>query len=154
MATALIHMDPIQKQRLARRAKLRGKSFSQEVRDAVDMYLDVPVENEAELRGLAKAANHAADRIIKNLDETIGYVDRVLKHRRNGGELGAGCGCGHPENRADRRADGSADRTNEASGRWLYRPRPPAGAVGGQVRSDGENGGAGADGSAGKIAIP
>jgi hypothetical protein len=84
MATALIHMDPIQKQRVARRAKLRGKSFSQEVRDALDMYLDLPVENEAVLRGLAKAANHAADRMIKNLDETIAYVERVLKHHRNG----------------------------------------------------------------------
>jgi hypothetical protein len=52
-------MDPIQKQRLARRAKLRGKSFSQEVRDAVDLYLDVPVANEAELRGLAKAVRSA-----------------------------------------------------------------------------------------------
>lgn len=70
-------MDPKQKQRLARRGKLRGKSFSQEVRDAVDMYLDLPVENGAELRGLAKAANHAADR-------TIIYVDRVLKRKRNG----------------------------------------------------------------------
>jgi hypothetical protein len=84
MATALIHMDARQKQRLTRRAKLRGKSFSQEVRDAVDLYLDVPVESEAELRGLAKSANHAADRMIKNLDETISYVDRVLKHKRNG----------------------------------------------------------------------
>jgi hypothetical protein len=84
MATALIHMDAKQKQRLTRRAKLRGKSFSQEVRDAVDLYLDVPVESEAELRGLAKSANHAADRMIKNLDETIIYVDRVLKHKRNG----------------------------------------------------------------------
>jgi hypothetical protein len=77
-------MDAKQKQRLTRRAKLRGKSFSQEVRDAVDLYLDVPVESEAELRGLAKSANHAADRMIKNLDETIIYVDRVLKHKRNG----------------------------------------------------------------------
>jgi predicted DNA-binding protein len=85
MATALIHMDPKQKQRLEHRAKLRGKSFSQEVRDAVEMYLDVPVENEAELRALAKAANHAADRMIKNLDETIAHVGRVLKHKRNGG---------------------------------------------------------------------
>jgi hypothetical protein len=84
MATALIHMDARQKQRLTRRAKLRGKSFSQEVRDAVDLYLDVPIESEAELRGLAKSANHAADRMIKNLDETISYVDRVLKHKRNG----------------------------------------------------------------------
>jgi hypothetical protein len=84
MATALIHMDPVQKQRLALRAKLRGKSFSQEVRDAVDLYLDLPVENEEQLRDLAKAANQAADRMIKNLDETVAYVDRVLKHRRNG----------------------------------------------------------------------
>lgn len=84
MATALIHMDPVQKQRLALRAKLRGKSFSQEVRDAVELYLDLPVENEAELRGLSKAANHAADRMIKNLDETIAYVDHVLRHHRNG----------------------------------------------------------------------
>jgi len=47
------------------------------------LYLDLPVENEEELRGLAKAANQAADRMIKNLDETVAYVDRILKHRRN-----------------------------------------------------------------------
>jgi predicted DNA-binding protein len=84
MATALIHMDSKQKHRLTQRAKLRGKSFSQEVRDAVEMYLDVPVENEAELRALAKTANHAADRMIKNLDETIAYVGRVLRNKRKG----------------------------------------------------------------------
>ena len=84
MATALIHMDSKQKQQLAHRAKLRGKSFSQEVRNAVEMYLDVPVEDETELRALAKAANQAADRMIKNLDETIAYVGRVLTHKRNG----------------------------------------------------------------------
>jgi len=50
----------------------------------VDLYLDLPVENEEELRDLAKAANHATDRMIKNLDETVAYVDRVLKRRRNG----------------------------------------------------------------------
>jgi len=84
MATALIHMDSKQKQQLAHRAKLRGKSFSQEVRNAVEMYLDVPVEDETELRALAKAANQAADRMIKNLDETIAYVGRVLRRKRNG----------------------------------------------------------------------
>ena len=84
MATALIHMDSKQKQQLAHRAKLRGKSFSQEVRNAVEMYLDVPVEDETELRAMAKAANQAADRMIKNLDETIAYVGRVLRHKRNG----------------------------------------------------------------------
>ena len=50
----------------------------------MDLYLDVPVENEEELRGLAKAANHAADRMIRNLDETVAYVDRVLRPYRNG----------------------------------------------------------------------
>jgi len=61
MATALIHVDAVQQQRLAGRPKLRGKSFSPEVRDAADLYLDVAVENEPELRHLAKTANHAAD---------------------------------------------------------------------------------------------
>jgi hypothetical protein len=82
MATALIHLDPKQKKRLARRAKLRGKSFSQEVRDAVDMYLDVPIETEAELRALAHEASASAGRSIALLDETIAYLDRELKKIR------------------------------------------------------------------------
>ena len=82
MATALIHLDPKQKKRLARRAKLRGKSFSQEVRDAVDLYLDLPVETEKELSALARAANQSASRTIKKLDETIAYVDGILKSMR------------------------------------------------------------------------
>jgi len=84
MATALIHMDPKQKRQLARRAKLRGKSFSQEVRTAVDVYLAMPIESEEELSLLARSANRSADRTIKKLDETIAYVDRVLKQKRNG----------------------------------------------------------------------
>ena len=84
MATALLHLDPRQKQRLVHRAKLRGKSFSQEVRDALDLYLAVPVETEKELNSLARAANLSADRTIKKLDETIEYVDRTLKKARNG----------------------------------------------------------------------
>ena len=82
MATALIHLNPDQKKRLARRAKLRGKSFSQEVRDAINLYLDVPVEKEEELSALAKEANRATGRMIKRLDETIAHVDRVLRQLR------------------------------------------------------------------------
>lgn len=82
MATALIHMDPKQKQRLARRAKLRGKSFSQEVRDAIDLYLDIPVESQEELSAVAREANRAAGRMIKKLDETINNVDRALQQMR------------------------------------------------------------------------
>jgi len=72
MAAALIHVDAVQKERLAWRARLRGESFSPEVRDAADLYLDVPVESEPELLHLAKTANDAADRRIKNRDETVG----------------------------------------------------------------------------------
>jgi hypothetical protein len=83
MATALIHMDARQKQRLTKRAKLRGKSFSQEVRDAVDLYLDIPVESQEELQTLAAEANHAADRMIKRLDTTIARVDRTLRKMKS-----------------------------------------------------------------------
>lgn len=84
MATALLHLDERQKQRLVHRARLRGKSFSQEVRDALDLYLAVPIETEKELSGLARAANLSADRTIKKLDETIEYVGRTLQKARNG----------------------------------------------------------------------
>ncbi len=79
MATALIHLDPKQKARLTRRAKKFGRSFSQEVRTAIDLYLDFPVEDEEELVVLAREAKAAANRSIKRLDETIAYVDRGLK---------------------------------------------------------------------------
>jgi hypothetical protein len=82
MATALIHLDPKQKARLARRAKKRGRSFSQEIRNAVDLYLELPADKEDELRLLARAANESARRSIKRLDETIAYVDSVLKSMR------------------------------------------------------------------------
>jgi hypothetical protein len=82
MATALIHFDSKQKERLVQRARLRGKSFSQEVRDAVALYLELPVENENELRSLAQAANRSAERSLRRLDETIAYVDRILKRKR------------------------------------------------------------------------
>ena len=62
MATALIHFDEKQKRRLTKRARLRGKSFSQEVRNAVDMYLSVPVETEAELSALGDKVGQRVDR--------------------------------------------------------------------------------------------
>ncbi len=82
MQSALVHFDPKQKQRLTKRARSRGKSFSQEVRDAVDLYLTLPVESETELQQLATAANRSADRSIRKLDETIEYVARAMKRTR------------------------------------------------------------------------
>ena len=81
MATALIHLDAKQKARLTRRAKKRGRSFSEEVRNAVDLYLDLPVEEEV-LNLLARAANESAGRSVKRLDEAIAYLDRILKDMR------------------------------------------------------------------------
>jgi len=79
MATALIHLDDRQKRKLKLRAKKVGRSFSQEVRNAIDLYLDVPVENEEELAALAREAKESADRSIKRLDETIAYLNQGLK---------------------------------------------------------------------------
>jgi hypothetical protein len=70
---------PKQKQRLVCRAKLRENSFSREVRDAVDMYLQVPVQTEAKLRALAREASASADRSIARLDATTLHLDRELK---------------------------------------------------------------------------
>ena len=63
MATALIHLDARQKARLARRAKKRGRSFSEEVRNAVDLYRDLPVE-EPQLSLVARAAHESAGRSV------------------------------------------------------------------------------------------
>ena len=81
MATALIHLDARQKARLTRRAKKRGRSFSEEVRNAVDLYLELPVE-EDKFSLLARAANESAGRSVKRLDEAIAYLDRILKDMR------------------------------------------------------------------------
>jgi plasmid stability protein len=80
MATALIHLDPKQKARLTRRAKRRGRSFSQEVRNAINLYLDLPVESEDELAALAREAKESAGRSIARLDETIACLQRTLKN--------------------------------------------------------------------------
>lgn len=82
MVTPLIHLDPKQKRRLTMRAKKRGKSFSQEVRDAVDLYLEIPVETEDQLKTLARMASESADRSIARLDDTVAYLDRGLKALR------------------------------------------------------------------------
>ena len=81
MATALIHLDAKQKERLTRRAKKRGRSFSEEVRNAVDLYLELPVDEER-LNLLARAANESAGRSVKRLDETIAYLGRIIKELR------------------------------------------------------------------------
>ena len=79
MVTALIHLKPEQKKRLASRARRRGTSFSQEVRDAVNLYLEIPVEAEEDLAALAASARSATERMIERLDDTLADVRRTQK---------------------------------------------------------------------------
>ena len=76
---ALIHLDPAQKARLTKRARLRGSSFSREVREALELYLDFPPDGIEELTGLARAANRSADRTLAHLDDAIETVGRTLR---------------------------------------------------------------------------
>ena len=82
MKPALIHLDPEQKNRLARRARRSGRSFSQEVRNAVKLYLEISPEDAEELKILAAMANESMDRTIARMDAAIATVDRVLRRRR------------------------------------------------------------------------
>ena len=84
MKPALVHFHPRQKQRLTRRAQQRGRSFSQEVRNAVDLYLELPPEAVEEFEGLAAAARQSIDRTLARLDDAISSVDEVLKRREKG----------------------------------------------------------------------
>jgi hypothetical protein len=79
MKAALIHFEPAQKARLTRRARRNGKSFSEEVRDAVDLCLALPVESQEELEHLAAEARAATDRMIRKMDDTVARVDRILQ---------------------------------------------------------------------------
>ena len=76
---ALIHLDPVQKARLTRRARSQGSSFSREVRQALDLYLDLPPEGMEELASLSRAANRSADRTLVHLDEAIEAVATALR---------------------------------------------------------------------------
>jgi ABC-type transporter Mla subunit MlaD len=79
MAATLIQLDPKQKARLKRRAKLHGHSVSQEVQYAIDLYLVLSPDVDKELAALARSANETANHNVKRLDETIAFVSRILK---------------------------------------------------------------------------
>ena len=79
MEATLVHLEPRQKKRLTRLARRRGKSFSQEVRDAIDLYAELPVDSQEILTVLAAQARAAIDRMIAKSDATIARVDRILK---------------------------------------------------------------------------
>jgi hypothetical protein len=90
MVITAIHLHWKQKRQLMRRARKTRSTVSQELRDAVDLYLSISVKEQKQLELCARAANKSAGRMIKKLDAAIAYTDRALsslgKTKRVGGE--------------------------------------------------------------------
>ncbi len=78
MATpTTVYISPQQRKRLFQRARRRKSSFSEELREAIDFYLDFPPEFDREsMAALAKEANASLNRSIAKLDEAISYCRR------------------------------------------------------------------------------
>jgi len=78
MATpTTIYINPQQRKRLFQRARRRKSSFSEELREAIDLYLDFPTDFDKEsLAALAKEANESLNRSIAKLDDAISYCKR------------------------------------------------------------------------------
>ncbi len=78
MVATLVHIRPEQKRRLARKARRRGTSVSQEMRNALDFYLELP-EDQNELAELAAAARRATEQMVERLDEALAVTNRTLR---------------------------------------------------------------------------
>jgi hypothetical protein len=92
MQPTRVHLNQRQKRQLMKRARISGKTVSEEIRRAIDFYLDLPIRKatgtEEELAVFFCVINRYADRIIRKLDETTLHVNRVLRpkekvHRRS-----------------------------------------------------------------------
>jgi hypothetical protein len=86
MATpTTVYINPVQRKRLFQRARRRKSSFSEELREAIDLYLDFPVDIDREsLAALAKEANASLNRSIAMLDA---MSDRVRTTGRKLAEI-------------------------------------------------------------------
>jgi hypothetical protein len=75
MATpTTVYINPQQRKRLFQRARRRKSSFSQELSEAIDLYLDFPPDIERESwAALAKEANASLNRSIARLDKAIAF---------------------------------------------------------------------------------
>jgi hypothetical protein len=78
MATpTTVYIDPTQRRRLFQRARRRKTSFSEELRAALDFYLDLPPAFDAEaFAALVREANASMDRSIAKLDETLTFLEK------------------------------------------------------------------------------
>jgi hypothetical protein len=75
-APTTVYISPRQRKRLFERAKRRRTSFSEELRAALDLYLDLPADfDPAAMAALAVEASESAGRSISRLDEAISRVN-------------------------------------------------------------------------------
>jgi hypothetical protein len=78
MATpTTVYISPKQRKRLFQRARRRKTSFSEELRAALDFYLDLPPNfDEKAFAALVREANASMDRSIAKLDETLTFLEK------------------------------------------------------------------------------
>lgn len=79
-----IHLEEQQRKRLLNLARRRKRSFSAEIRSAIDCYLDerfTPVTDE-EAQLLVQQANTSIDRMVSVLDEAHQVVQEALASAR------------------------------------------------------------------------
>ena len=80
-APTTVYISPQQRKRLFARARKRKTSFSEELRRAVDRYLDEPEDfNREELQLLAREAKASAERSAVRLDAMIARVNEAAQH--------------------------------------------------------------------------
>lgn len=81
MATpTTVYINPQQRKLLFQRARRRKSSFSEELREAIDFYLDFPPEFDKEsLATLAKEANASLNRSIARLDDAIEHSRKTME---------------------------------------------------------------------------
>jgi hypothetical protein len=81
MATpTTVYINSQQRKRLFQRARRRNSRFSEELREAIDLYLDFPTDFDKEsLVALAKEANASLNRSIARLDDAIAHSRRSME---------------------------------------------------------------------------
>jgi hypothetical protein len=75
-----IYLSPTQREGLFRRARKRKTKFSDELRSAVDLYLQLPPDVDLkDLEALAKEANASLDRSNARLEEATARVKTTVR---------------------------------------------------------------------------
>ena len=77
-----IYLDPPQKNGLRNRAKARGTTLSEEIRQAVEMYLAGVTQEGIELLDeFSLLAEKEFNAMIETLDESNNHIDEILLER-------------------------------------------------------------------------